>query len=557
MIIEEDLEHKESVTTPEIEIKFDDEIPPDADRVAFGLRDTGYDFNTAVADIVDNSITAGATKVDISLSVTPKSEIQVYIVDNGHGMDCAGLRNAMKYGSPEKADRKSLSKFGLGLKTASTAFCRCLSLVSRGEDNTIRKIQWDLDYIAKINKWKPKTMDPSKAEKNILESIAGDGTGTVVIWEKVDRLLAKGLEDYSSKSAINSAVKTKKEKLRYHLGVTFQRFLDFSDTRCSNIEISIDMVPVDPIDPFCTKEPETLSYPLQKPLMISVDDNDKYPLILTAYVLPRQADFSTQKAKNDAHISVNSEGFYVYRENRLIHHGDWLGMFSNEPHYSLLRVEFSFGAELDSAFNVDIKKSRILPAEEIIEWIKNTFIAAPRREANERYRLGKQKKVGEKSQNTNAHASSNRNIDNKAPSAEESRMTPNGDNTAELTNQNGTFTHKIEIVSGAKPGEMRIIPVDDMEFGNLWKPCLTNDGKHAIKINQNHPFYTKVYYPVLGQNVMVTGIDALLWALAEAENSTVNQETEEYYEDMRTSVSRQLKKLLADLPDPEADDEEM
>ncbi len=536
----------EDVNTQE---NFDDEILPDADRVAFGLRDTGYDFNTAVADIVDNSIAAKATKVDVSMSMNALGEISLFITDNGHGMNQQELRNAMKYGSKERLDKKSLGKFGLGLKTASTAFCRCLSLVSRGDDGIPRKIQWDLDYIAQVNRWKPKTMDPSKAELNILDSVAADGTGTLVIWEKVDRLLAKGLEDYSSKTAINKALKVKKEKLRYHLGVTFQRFLDPDDDRCPNLEICIDMVPVDPIDPFCIKEKETIAYPLQKPLMIKVDDNDKYPVTLTAYVLPRQADFSTPKAKDDAKISVNTEGFYIYRENRLIHYGDWMGMYTNEPHYSLLRVEFSFGAELDSAFNVDIKKSRILPAEEIVEWIKNQFIAAPRREANDRYRVGTSKTVSESAQKHDAHASSNRTIDEKAPSVEESKMTPIGENEVSLTNQNGTFNHKIEIVSDAKAGEMRIIPVEDLEYGNLWKPCIA-DGKHAIKINQKHPFYQKVYYPVLGQSVMVTGMDALLWALAEAENSTVNPATEEYYEDMRTAVSKQLKKLLADLPDP-------
>lgn len=534
---------------------FDDEITPDADRVAFGLRDTGYDFNTAIADIVDNSITAKATKVDISLNVSPRGEISVFITDNGYGMDMHGLRNAMKYGSKEHDNKKSLSKFGLGLKTASTAFCRCLSLVSRGSDNTVRKIQWDLDYIAKVNRWKPKTMEPSKSELKILDSIAGGGTGTVVIWEKVDRLLAKGLDDYSGKSAIAAAVKNKKQKLRYHLGVTFQRFIDKSYTECPDIDIMIDMVPVEPIDPFCKGEKETLAYPLKKPLMIRVDDNEKYPVKLCAYVLPRQTDFSTPEARDDAKISVNTEGFYVYRENRLIHYGDWLGMFSNEPHYSLLRVEFSFGAELDSAFNVDIKKSRILPAEEIIDWIKTSFIAAPRREANDRYRVGTTKKVEKKSEEFDAHASSNRNIENTAPKAEESKMTPTGKDTAKLTNENGTFNHKIEIVSGAKPGEMRVIPVDNLEYGNLWQPCLTAEGKHAVKINRHHPFYQKVYYPILGQSVMVSGIDALLWALSEAENSTVNESTEEYYEDMRTSVSRQLKKLLQDLPEPDMDDD--
>ena len=548
----------DEVKKPEVTVdgeKFDDEILPDADRVAFGLRDTGYDFNTAVADIVDNSITAKATKVDITLSVSPRGNISVYIADNGCGMNMQELRNAMKYGSKEHADKKSLSKFGLGLKTASTAFCRCLSLVSRGSDKKARKIQWDLDYIAQVNRWKPKTMEPSKSDINILDFIAAGGTGTIVIWEKVDRLLAKGLEDYSSKSAIAKAVARKKESLRYHLGVTFQRFLDPSYTQCPDIAISIDMVPVDPADPFCRNEKETLVYLLPKPLMISVDGGKKYPLTLCAYVLPRPADFSTPEARDRAKISVNTEGFYVYRENRLIHYGDWLGLFSNEPHYSLLRVEFGFGAELDSAFNVDIKKSRILPADEILDWIRTGFIAAPRREANDRYRVGTTRKAAGKADGLDAHASSNRNIDITAPKVEGSKMTPTGKDMVELTNENGTFSHKIEIVSGAKKGETRIIPVDDLPYGNLWQPCLV-DGKHAVKINRSHPFYQKVYYPVLGQSVMVSGIDALLWALGEAENSTVNEDTEEYYEDMRTSVSKQLKRLLKDLPEPDMKDDD-
>lgn len=539
-----------------VEAGFDDVIEPDAGRVIFGLRDTGYDFNTAIADIIDNSITAKATKVDVSINITPKEEIKVVIADNGCGMDVDELRNAMKYGSKERTNRKSLSKFGLGLKTASTAFCRCLSLISRGKDNVVRKIQWDLDFIAEVNQWKPKTAQPNKDEIHMLESIAGDGTGTVVIWEKVDRLLAKGLEDYKQKASIKAAVKNKKEKLRHHLGLTFQRFLDPNFTECPNVEITMDMTPVEPIDPFCRNETETIPYPLNKGLMISVDDGQQYPVAITAYVLPRQADFSTPKAREDACISVNTEGFYIYRENRLIHYGDWLDMFSNEPHYSLLRVEFSFGAELDTAFNVDIKKSRILPAEEIVTWIKDNFIGPARRAANDRYRKGTTKQVADKTGKFDAHASSNRNIEKIAPKVEESKMVPDGKDTAVVTNENGTFKHKIEILSGADDEKMRIIPVKDLEYGNLWQPCLTAEGKHSIKLNQNHPFYQKVYYPILQQNVMVTGIDALLWALAEAENSTVNKETEEYYVDMRTSVSRQLKKLLQDLPEPELDDEE-
>lgn len=127
--------------------------PPDPERVIEGLRDTGYDFNTAIADIVDNSIAAEATRIDILINMDPQNEVTVYISDNGSGMNLPQLRNAMKYGSDRRPDPSSLGKFGLGLKTASTSFCRKLSLVSRGEDGKTRKVQWDLDYVAQKG-WK-------------------------------------------------------------------------------------------------------------------------------------------------------------------------------------------------------------------------------------------------------------------------------------------------------------------------------------------------------------------------------------------------------------------
>ena len=131
--------------------------PPDPERIVEGLRDTGYNFNTAVADIIDNSIAAHASKVDIRIDMDPAGEITVYIADNGIGMDYKGLQNAMTYGSKVRADLGRLGKFGLGLKTASTAFCRSLSVISRGEeDSQVRKAEWDLDYVARVHEWKLK-----------------------------------------------------------------------------------------------------------------------------------------------------------------------------------------------------------------------------------------------------------------------------------------------------------------------------------------------------------------------------------------------------------------
>ena len=127
-------------------------LEPDPSRVMEGLRDTGYNFNTAMADLIDNSIAADATIIKVKVDMDPRGEVKVYLADNGHGMNFEDLKNAMRYGSEKRSDPSSLGKFGLGLKTASTAFCRCLSILSKSQDSDYNKVQWDLDEICKINK---------------------------------------------------------------------------------------------------------------------------------------------------------------------------------------------------------------------------------------------------------------------------------------------------------------------------------------------------------------------------------------------------------------------
>lgn len=524
-------------------------LPPDPERVMEGLRDTGYDFNTAVADIIDNSITADASQVDITVNLDPAGVLTVYVADNGCGMDKDGLTNAMKYGSRRRDDPGSLGRFGLGLKTASTAFCRCLSVISRGPgDSIVRKVQWDLDYIAQKNEWCLRTPAVTEDELELLEITANGGTGTLVEWQKIDRLL----KTYINKSSQKKALKRITDALMFHISMVYQRFLDPEDNREHTIRISLNGTNIEAWDPFCLKEQKTEKLADQK-IEVEMPDEKKSTFHIRAFMIPRRDEFSTAEECNKARVGNDMQGFYVYRENRLIHSCDWLGMFSKEPHFSLLRVEFSFDHTLDDAFNVDIKKSRILLNEEIYTYVKDQIMPAPRRAAEDRYRRGTTKKVQHHGQD--AHDASNKNIENKASSLEESRTTITGKDEVLLENKHGSFSHKINIREKTKPNQYRVIPVPTLDDGQLWMPSIAEE-KHAVLPNQGHPYYQKIYYPVLSQNVMVTGMDALLWALAEAELSTFNNETKEQYEDMRILVSRCLKKLVADLPDPEVDEDD-
>lgn len=524
-------------------------LPPDPNRIMEGLRDTGYSFNTAVADIVDNSIAAGADRIDIGIDMNPMGDVKIYIADNGCGMNENGLENAMRYGSKQREDLSSLGKFGLGLKTASTAFCRSLSVISRTtEDPVLRKVQWDLDHIAVENKWYLKKLPVTEDEQEILEATAGNGSGTLVVWDKIDRLL----KAYNNKGSAKNALKRRTDELKFHLAMVYQRFLDSADSRERNIRIFLNGTEVEAWDPFCASEEDT-ELLANETIDVELPDGNVSTFTLKAFMLPRRDSFSTPASREAARLGNDYQGFYIYRENRLIHSGDWLGMFAREPHFTLLRVEFSFDHTLDSVFNVDIKKSRILLNEEIFSYIRDNIMPAPRRAAEDRYRKGTAKGVSEKARD--AHEASNKNIEEKASGVEESRVTVTGKDEVQLENEHGSFTHKITIRSAAKAGQYRVIPVSSLDDGMLWNPCIV-EGRHAVELNQSHAYYQKIYYPILSQNVMVTGMDALLWALAEAELSTFNAETKEQYEDMRIHVSRCLKKLIADLPDPEPEDDE-
>jgi hypothetical protein len=525
-------------------------LEPDPARIMEGLRDTGYEFNTAMADIVDNSIAASATVIKIKIEMKPNNTIAVYVADNGIGMDMDGLKNAMKYGSTERIDPSSLGKFGLGLKTASTAFCRSLSVLSRSKTSEYNKVQWDLDEICKINKWKllqPEILDD---EVDILEDVTDGGSGTLVIWEKVDRLMKDYKQDSNRKKAFDRMI----DRLKFHFSMVYQRFLDENYTDANQVTMYVNDEKIEPWDPFCKSEENSKMIASAK-IDVESPNGDKAPFTIEAWLLPRVENFSSKEAHKQARISNDMEGFYVYRENRLIHQGDWLDMFVKDPHVSLLRVKFSFDHRLDDAFNVDIKKSRILLNDGIYDYLFNKFMPAPRRAAAELYRRGQIQDV--KKSAVEAHDASNKNISSKASSIEASKVSVLNPTTGEVSIQNsqGTFTGTLKLQTPKRSGEYNVIPVDEIEDGVLWEPTLV-DGNHAVSINQGHAYYSKVYAPNLNNSTLIVGMDSLLWALAEAELSTYNNDTKEQYEEMRIQVSRILRKLVADLPDPDVSGEE-
>ena len=169
--------------------------PPDAPRLIFGLRDTGYNFNTAAADVIDNSIAPHATDVNVLIELMDDGRKHVCFGDNGDGMDEAGLFAAMRYGAEARANLASLGKFGLGLKTASSSVCLKFTVISRkSPGQPLCKLAWDLEHVEQRNAWEMLQEDVTADELDWFEELCGE-KGTLVIWSKCDRLLSKEYQD--------------------------------------------------------------------------------------------------------------------------------------------------------------------------------------------------------------------------------------------------------------------------------------------------------------------------------------------------------------------------
>jgi len=537
--------------------KLDLTNPPDATRLIYGLRDTGYNFNTAAADIIDNSIAARATEVNVQIELAADGRKFVYFGDNGHGMNSKELFDAMRYGAKAREDLASLGKFGLGLKTASTSVCKCLTVISRkSPQEDLGKLSWDLEHVGQENRWEMVREDVTDDELELFDDLCGD-KGALVVWSKCDRLLAK---DYREPGGAQekAAIKRLAEKLANHVSLVYHRFLDTDDKRAANVIIRVGGQGVSPWNPFYPVRSEQVLSEQQQILKCELEDGSVDAATLKAWILPHSKDCTKAEQELVRH-SNKGQGFYVFRENRLIHHGGWLaihGWGALEPHMTLLRLELDFDHKLDEAFMVDVKKSRILLDPALEDYIR-TLIQPVRREAENRLRRRSQEVVAEKGID---HTSSNKSV-LKTPSTKKPTVVSvdAATNTAVVANDLGSrITLKIPVEDRVKPENIYIEAVDNIHTGGLWEPTLrssTNSGHVVgVRINKHHDFYQKIYQRASSSGYSVEGMDLLLWAFAAAEQNHTNPELQPVFEDLRDEVSSNLRKLLRDIDLPDEED---
>lgn len=529
---------------------------PDAPRLIYGLRDTGYSFNTAAADIIDNSIAASATEVNVQIEMAEDGRKFVLFGDNGNGMDSEMLFSAMRYGAPARANLASLGKFGLGLKTASSSVCLRFTVISRSSASAdFAKLAWDLEHVEKQNQWEMLREDMTADECELFDELCGE-KGTLVIWSKCDRLLSKEYDDPGG-AREQAAIRRLGDRLTEHVALIYHRFLDATDDRERNVSVTVNGEAVRPWNPFYPEKADQVLSPEQQKLEVELEDGSVETAYIKAWILPNRRDLSREEQKI-ANITNRGQGFYIHREGRIIQQGGWLGVFGAiEPHTSLLRVEFDFSHKLDEAFKVDVKKSKILFDPALEEALK-TLLQPTYREAGNRYRRKEKDAAVERGVD---HGSANKVIGStpstKKPAVESAD--PDG-KTATLTNNRGTGIRlRVPVDTHVNPDSIHVEAVESITTGDLWEPAMRSDAESGfvagVRINKHHDFYLKIYQRAAASGYAVEGIDLLLWAFAVAEQNNTNDDLEPIFEDIRNEISTNLKKLLREVPMP--DDEEV
>ena len=323
------------------------------------FRAIGYTLSTAVADIIDNSIAAGAKNIWI-LKTWNGEESSFCIKDDGCGMNANEAIQAMRPGSVNPlVERKAtdLGRFGLGLKTASFSQCRRLTIYSHKKNYAKAAWTWDLDYVGHSKKWELLQWMPLEYS-DVLDDVK---TGTAVIWTELDRIIPKGVKTDDEISRCKFVEQM--DYMRRHIAMTFHRFIEDGD-----VTIYWGETPIEAWDPFCKMESKT-----QEEALDEIDFNDEI-VDIKGYILPHKDDFSSIDAYNAAE-GINGypaqQGFYVYRGKRLLLAGDWLGLFRKEEHYKLVRIQIDLPNTLDTDWQIDIKKSTAIPPLSCREYLRS------------------------------------------------------------------------------------------------------------------------------------------------------------------------------------------
>ncbi len=312
-------------------------------------RSFGYNLSTAISDIIDNAISANANEIKLEYKWNGQDSY-ISILDNGVGMNKDELVLAMTPGSKdpeEERSEKDLGRFGMGLKTASFSQCKRLTCITKRSGYATLKRCWDIDFINKENEWQ---LLDYISDNSFLEKIENQKSGTLILWEKLDRIVGNSEVNNIS---VRDVFYQEMINVKHHLSLVFHKFIE-----SKQIKIFFQNTEIEPYNPFLLKlnpkpemgQPETFG---------NVE--------ITYFILPHMSEIGKVDYENSGGSLgwFQEQGFYIYRGDRLLVAGDWLGLEKKRDYSKLARIAVSFTNENDFNWHLDIKKSTATPPIDI------------------------------------------------------------------------------------------------------------------------------------------------------------------------------------------------
>lgn len=316
------------------------------------MRSLGYSTEVAVADIVDNSLDAGARRVHVKGDVSDDPQ-WLWIFDDGSGMTLQEMVDALTLASVSSVDGRSenaLGRFGLGLKTATFSQCRRLTLVSRKRGETYG-ICFDLDEMREASDWSVRRLSPAELE-NVpgFEQLDRFTSGTLVTWENLDRLL-------ESRAAGATGMGDVLRSLKNHLGLTFHRWIEPERNSVGQVEMLLNGHRVSAIDPFL-RHNRAVDFTAEETIRVDHD-----AIVVQAFTLPDSSKIGAEDAEREdlGEGMYKAQGFYFYRNRRLISHGGWANLGGRRDLTKHSRIRVDLPNSVDDAWQLDVMKNKVIP----------------------------------------------------------------------------------------------------------------------------------------------------------------------------------------------------
>lgn len=335
---------------------------PNPAALLSSLRDIGYNVETAIEDLIDNSITAKSSRIEIQM-IWNSDKPWVGILDDGIGMSSDELVKAMTLAGNnplEKRDKDDLGRFGLGLKTASFSQCKELTVITF-HDGKLSAAVLDLDVVERHS---DKGFRVGILDKNDLDSLSvlnekfpefiHSRKGTLVLWSNMDRI-----DHFDNLKTRKKKFKSMSSNVKDRIQITFHRFMK-KEGRFNKIDILFNKVKLEYIDPFNSDNLMTNELP-EKTLLLK---NEK--ITAQAYILPHHsvgAESYNKYALKGGYY--NNQGLYIYRNRRLITRGNWLRLTHSSELTKLVRVRIDIPNNLDDILRVNVMKSTLVLPESL------------------------------------------------------------------------------------------------------------------------------------------------------------------------------------------------